>query len=284
MIDSHQHFWDISRNDCMWPDPSLSEIYCSFGIEDFQQAAKGLGINGSVLVQTQPCDSDSDYLLALAKRECFVKAVVAWVDLKAENVENRLDILVANVKFRGIRPMLQAIDDKAWILQDKLKCGLLALVARNLCFDALIQPCHLPVIYELARRYPTLKIVLNHAAKPNVGAGEINSWAQDITHLSACPNVYCKISGLLTEANSQHWQDETIFEPYVKHVLQCFGFKRLMWGSDWPVVNLASSYCAWFEMSRAILVKILSENIKPCDVDVALSAIFNENARQFYSI
>jgi L-fuconolactonase len=166
--------------------------------------------------------------------------------------------------------MLQNLDDDEWILQDANAPTLDAMCQLGLSFDALIFPRHLPVIIELARRYPKLSIVIDHAAKPSIATGDIDTWRADIAAAARLPNVYCKVSGLLTEAGS-NWRREQLI-PYVSALHACFGAERLMWGSDWPVLNLAADYEGWWQISQELL--------RAGDFDL----IAGQTARHFYAI
>lgn len=277
IIDSHQHFWEITREDCAWPTPDLKAIYRSFVLKDYHEQSANLDVTGTVLVQSQPCDSDTDYLLALADRHEFILAVVGWADLEAPDVADRLASLAAHKKLRGLRPMLQAIEDSEWILGSHLQPGIDAMLEQDLRFDALIQPRHLSVIHEFARRNPGLPIVVDHAAKPGIARQEFSNWATGISNLAALENVYCKLSGLLTEAAAEQVAQYEVFAPYVKHLLSCFGAGRLMWGSDWPVVNLATSLREWLQMAQSLLVAGgLTEKER--------SEIFSGTASRFYGL
>lgn len=277
IIDSHQHFWDLDRTDCGWPTSDLQAIYKSFTPEDYRQQTVNLDVVGSVLVQSQACDSDTDYLLALADRHDTVLAVVGWADLAASDVTGRIAALAEHNKLRGLRPMLQAINDNDWILAAELQPGIDAMTEYGLRFDALIQPRHLSAIVAFAERNPDLQIVVDHAAKPDIAAQEFAIWATGMEKLAALGNVYCKVSGLLTEAAADQVARTDVFVPYVQQLVSCFGAARLMWGSDWPVVNLVSSLQEWLQMAQSLLVASgVAEN--------EMSRIFSGTASRFYSL
>lgn len=279
MIDSHQHCWQIAAHGCTWPTADLTAIYRDFGVDDLRLEAEPLAITGSVLVQSQPCDADTDYLLSLAQEHDFIKAVVGWVDMMAPDAPARIAHLAAQSKLRSLRPMLQSLPDDNWILSPGLAPAIAAMLEHKLCFDALVLPRHLPFLREFAARYPHLPIVIDHAAKPSIAAhncAQFCAWSRDISALAESPRVYCKVSGLLTEAGAGQ-SDETL-QCYVDHLLAAFSPERLMWGSDWPVVKLAlnhslASYAAWFAQAKRLLGR-LSET--------ETNAIFAHNARRFY--
>lgn len=280
MIDAHHHCWQLGANGCHWPTADLGAIYRDCGPQELVALAQAAGITGSVLVQSQPCDADTHYLLQLAEGCDFIKAVVGWVDLAAAAAPARIKQLAQHPKLRGLRPMLQGLAQDDWILRPELAPALAAMQACNLRFDALIYSRHLPYIEELARRYPQLLMVLDHAAKPAIGNGAHPSadWCAAISSIARQPNVYCKISGLPTEAAGQ--QGAADFLPYVQLLLAAFGARRLMWGSDWPVLALApnptlATYDGWLKTVQKLL---LDQNMS--DVE----AIFTGTSKSFYRI
>ncbi len=276
MIDAHQHFWDISRKDCVWPTRDMQVIFRSFDMPAYEEEIKEYNFTGSVLVQSQASDSDTDYIVDLASRYENILAVVGWVDFERDDACDRIESLAKHKKLKGLRPMLQSIDDSAWILQEKLGKAIKSMQAQGLCFDALIQPRHLSYIYDFAVRYPDLAVVVDHAAKPNIAKGEFIYWADGLQRVSALDNVFCKLSGLFTEANKEQIADDQTILPYVRHICKSFGAKRIMWGSDWPVVNLVSSFKGWLHSSERLLDKFFDDDEKNC--------VFFETAKKFYRI
>lgn len=281
MIDAHQHIWQIGQHDCRWPTPEDAPLYRDYTLDDVMPLAKSVGVCGTVLVQSQPSERDTCYLLAVAEQNDFVRAVVGWADLAADNAVQRITDLARHRKLRGLRPMLQNLADDRWILQPQLVPAIQAMQENNLSFDALIFPRHLPHIYQFAQAWPALSLVIDHAAKPPV-ALESNEaftlWRDDINRIAELPQVYCKLSGLLTETHAA--QDLDVLRPYVEHIFRAFGAERLMWGSDWPVVCASphyagASYESWFELAQQLIPHRSSQSI---------SRIFNENARAFYRL
>lgn len=279
MIDAHQHCWQIGAHDCTWPTPELLAIYRDFDVAELQALAEPLGVRGSVLVQSQASDKDTDYLLRLAREHEFVCAVVGWVDLAAPDAVARITYLAAQPKLRGLRPMLQALEEDDWILRPELATAIEAMIRNHLCFDALVYTRHLPFLRILAERYPELPIVIDHAAKPPVAAcdaQQYQAWCEAISEFAALPQVYCKVSGLLTEAGSE--QGAEVLTAYTEKLLQIFGAERLLWGSDWPVINLApnrrlANYSAWLTLAKNIFSRRSTAE---------LHAVFDGNARYFY--
>jgi L-fuconolactonase len=199
--------------------------------------------------------------------------VVGWLPLDRPGVEGVLDDLAANPAFRGVRPMIQDIPNEDWMLGKALTPGLCALAERGLSLDALLKPRHLPNLLNLLHRHPDLQVVVDHAAKPEIRQGRFDAWATDMARIAAETNACCKLSGLVTEA-APEWQCEDL-RPYVAHLLECFGPERLMWGSDWPVVNLAGGFARWRDATQQ-LIEELGETER--------DAILGETARRFYRL
>lgn len=253
MIDAHQHFWQIGQHDCCWPTPDLGAIYRDFALTDLVPMALANGVTGSVLVQTQQSDADTDYLLALAAQSDFIKAVVGWVDLASPNAPERIAYLASHPKMRGLRPMLQCLPEDDWILRPELESAIATMKRHKLSFDALVYTRHLPHLEIFARRHPDLPIVIDHAAKPAIIGNDqpADDWCAALARIAALPSIYCKISGLPTEAGRDQGEAELV--PYIKYLVGIFGAERLMWGSDWPVIGLApnkqlATYKNWLNL------------------------------------
>lgn len=281
MIDAHQHCWKPGAHGCVWPTPDLTAIYREFTLEEAGLLAGKQGVTGAVLVQSQQDDADTDYLLALAAGSDFVQAVVGWVDLLSAHAPRRIEQLAAHAKLRGLRPMLQAKPDDNWILQPGLAPAIEVMLQHRLCFDALVLTRHLPGLNRFVQRYPALPVVIDHGAKPpfaHYGGEEYRRWQKEMQQLAQHPQVYCKLSGLVTEMQSG--QGETLLQDCIGQLLGWFGSDRLLWGSDWPVVNLAAngalgSYEYWHQAALRCLAG--------CSVQQR-EAITRDNARRFYRI
>jgi L-fuconolactonase len=273
-IDSHQHFWSLSRNDYSWLTPALEPLYRDFLPADLAPLLTSTHVDRTVLVQAAPTVSETRYLLSLARSCEFVAGVVGWVDM-AGGVEaiDELGDLARDAKFVGIRPMLQDLSNPAWITRSTLAPVTQALVERELCFDALVKPQHLPYLLQFLERHPELRVVVDHGAKPDIANMAWQPWAVGIAEVAEHTGAYCKISGLITEAApSQHYDD---LAPYLDHLLDVFGPGRLMWGSDWPVLNLAGDYTGWHRAAGAWLSR-LSKGER--------AGIEGKNAARFYRL
>ena len=249
IIDAHQHFWQIGRNACTWPTPDLTAIHRDFGPADLAAAAAGLDLAGSVLVQSQASDTDTDYLLDLAAKTPGVLGVVGWTDLAAPDAPARIADLARHPKLKGLRPMLQGLPEDDWITRPALAPAIEAMLTHHLRLDALVFTRHLPHLRLFAEAHPDLPIVIDHGAKPPLADGDLDEWTREISALAPLGNVWCKLSGLPTEAGPDGSPDA--MDRAIDTLLALFGEKRLMWGSDWPVVNLASDYGAWLSRARA---------------------------------
>lgn len=272
-IDAHQHFWQLAARAGGWPPPSLAAIYHDFAPADLAPLLAEHGVQATVLVQSLPSEDDTQWLLALADRADFIRAVVGWTDLLAPDAPAAIARLASHKKLKGLRPMLQDLDDDRWIANPALAPALSAMVEHGLRLDALVLPRHLPALLQCARAYPGLAIVIDHAAKPPIADAAFGQWREHMAQLAALPNVHCKLSGLVTEAKAD-WTVEDL-RPYVDHVLNVFGAQRVIWGSDWPVVDLAGGYGAWLDASETLLAHLGQQD---------RNDIFGLNARRFYSL
>lgn len=269
LIDAHQHFWLLKDRQGQWPPPSLEAIYRDFLPADLKPLMEQADISGTVLVQTMETAADTDFMLALADDNAFIKGVVGWVDMKADNAASEIARRSAHSAFKGVRPMLQDIADVSWIHDVALEPAVNALIEHGLVFDALVLPPHLPYLLRFATKHPDLPIVINHGAKPLIATGHYSVWRKDMAALAALPNLHCKLSGLLTERGEQ--KPEAV-RPYAETILELFGPERVIFGSDWPVLRLAGDYQGWLGFCRDILPE--EHN----------AAVFGGNAVRFYSL
>lgn len=255
-IDAHQHFWALARGDYGWLTPDLSAIYRDFTPDDLAPLLEVAGIDGTVLVQAAPTVAETEYMLSLADRTPFIKGVVGWVDFEASDAPTQIAALAAHPALVGLRPMIQDIADPHWMLGEMLSPAFAELQKHALTFDALTLPQHLGPLRHLLERHPDMRVVIDHGSKPLIRDALITEWSEDMAALASDTTAWCKLSGLVTEANAD-WKIEDL-RPYVDHLLNTFGPSRLIWGSDWPVCTLASSYDRWLETTDMLLGKLNS--------------------------
>ncbi|GAC16901.1 amidohydrolase family protein [Aliiglaciecola lipolytica] len=272
-IDSHQHFWLLSRGDYQWLTPQLDTLYRDYLPTHLIDLMHQANVHKTIVVQAADSVAETHYMLELAGQHDFIAGVVGWIDMLADEAVPQLQQLAGNAKFKGIRPMLQDIEDPAWILNKKLDPVFKALIANGLRFDALVKPVHLPYLVTLLERYPELKVVINHGAKPDIASGDTTLWYQSIRTISEFKNVYCKLSGLITEAG-EHTEYKRI-SPFMQHLYDCFGASHLMYGSDWPVLNLAADYLTWSAYVERFIQDFDSTEQQ---------AIWHDSAAKFYDI
>jgi L-fuconolactonase len=250
-IDAHQHVWTVARGDYGWLTPDLVPLYRDFGLADLMPHLTAAGIEGTILVQAAPTEAETAFMLDIAERAEIVRGVVGWIDFDATDAVARIDAIAARELVVGLRPMVQDIADDDWLLRPALAAHCDAMARHRLVFDALTLPRHLSRLIQVVDRHPGLQFVLDHFSKPHLATGEIAAWKDDIASLAARPNIVCKLSGLVTEA-AKDWQVGDLREA-VDHVIAQFGPQRMLWGSDWPVVNLAGGYAKWFAASETLL-------------------------------
>ena len=273
-IDGHQHFWTTQRDDYGWLTPELELLYRNFGPEDLQPLLHQAGVDHTVLVQAAATTDETRYLLGIAEHHSMVAGVVGWVDMDSptEAIE-ALDEFLQHQKFVGVRPMIQDNEDPAWIDRPELGIVLDALVEKSVRFDALVRSVHLPFLLSCLTRHPELRVVIDHGAKPDIAGGEWQPWADSIAAIANQTSAYCKVSGLITEADSsQTYGDVT---PYLDHLLDVFGPERLIWGSDWPVLNLVGDYEGWYAASTERLNQLAVQDKEN---------ILGRNAIRFYGL
>lgn len=228
IVDSHQHFWQLSRGDYSWLTPKLAVLYHDFLPEHLVPELNVESVEQTILVQAADTEEETHYLLEIAQRTSFVAGVIGWVDMEDSSVLSQLQNFIKNSYFKGIRPMLQDIDDVNWILKDEFSPIFAFMAESNLTFDALIKDIHLLNIQTLSERHPTLNIVINHCAKPNLSKRPSDFWKNRMTSVATCKNVFIKFSGLLTEAPPGQVGIDVI-QPYFDHIMDVFGSNRIMW-------------------------------------------------------
>ena len=250
-LDSHLHVWTLARGDYTWLTPDLSEIYKDFSINDAWPEAEQAGVQRFILVQAAASAAETDFLLSLAAADKRVAGVVGWVDFQSETAADEVRRGAAQEGLVGVRPMIADLPDPRWILQDECAPALKAMNESGLVFDGHARPDLISVMTTLAQSYPDLSIVVNHAGKPPIASGDLDDWRADIKALSACPNVFTKLSGLLTEAGAR--TNDDAIGAVVEHVVSCFGHERVLWGSDWPVLTMVASCADWAAQSERLI-------------------------------
>jgi L-fuconolactonase len=273
-IDSHQHFWlyDPARHE--WITEDMSAIRKDFLPKDFESILKQNGINGSVLVQVDQTEAENEFQLKNAEENNFVKGVVGWVDLQATNVEERLDSYKQYKKIKGFRHILQGEKDRALMLKPAFMNGIRKLKKFDYTYDILIYTDQLKCTKEFVAAFPDQPFVIDHLAKPNIKEHKLDEWKKDIEAVAQHKNVYCKISGMVTEADWFNWKKKD-FKPYLDVIVEAFGISRIMYGSDWPVCLVAATY--------AQVKDVVSDYFSTFSKDEQ-EKFFGKNAIKFYGL
>lgn len=240
-IDAHQHFWIFDPVRDAWINDDMSVIQRDFLPADLAPVLQENHVNGCVAVQADQSEEETNFLLDLAGRHDFIKGVVGWVDLRSPALASRLLHFSQFPKLKGFRHIVQGEPDNRFLLREDFCRGVQALAQYDLTYDILIYPIQLPAAEEFVQRFPEQRLVIDHMAKPYIKKGDIKDWEKSMRNIARSGNVYCKISGLVTEADWQHWKPEDM-KTYLNVVLEAFGPARLMYGSDWPVCLVAGNY------------------------------------------
>ncbi|MBZ5855930.1 amidohydrolase family protein [Flavihumibacter profundi] len=240
-IDAHQHFWKFDPVRDAWINEDMHLIRRDFMPEDLLPELVAAGISGTIAVQADQSENETEFLLELSRQNDFIKGVVGWVDLCSGGIEERLQYFKQFEKIRGFRHVLQGEADRAFMLTPAFLKGISLLRKFGFTYDILIYPDQLTYSLTLCRNFPDQPFIIDHLAKPYIKKGEISDWKRDISAFKSCDNVYCKVSGIITEANWETWKADDIF-PYLDVVVETFGVDRLVFGSDWPVCRVAGNY------------------------------------------
>ncbi len=241
IIDSHQHFWNYEPKKHEWIDDSMSVIRRDFLPSDLKKVYQENNINGCVAVQADQTTVETDFLIQLSKENDFIKGIVGWVDLRSDVVESDLDKYSEFNSVKGFRHVVQGEPDHNFLLRKNFLRGISLLEKKHFTYDILIFPHQLGATLEFVKQFPNQKFVIDHIAKPYIKDGFYDGWAALIQEVAKQENVYCKVSGMITEADFNHWNPEQI-HPYLNVVLEAFGADRIMFGSDWPVCLVAGNY------------------------------------------
>lgn len=270
-IDAHQHFWKPERADYGWLTPDLKKLYRDFLPSDLAPLLEKHGIEKTILVQAAPTEEETLFMLDLAKENAFIAGVVGWTDFEDDSVAGNIARLADHERLAGLRPMVQDLPDDGWLARRSLAPAFEAMIAHGLVFDALLLPRHVKRLFPVLERHPELTVVIDHAAKPTLRTGVEKSWFDEMARAAKSPKVYCKLSGLVTEARPDWTTGDLV--PVVDHLLQHFGPERLIWGSDWPVLTLAGTYDRWVEATEKLLASLSDEE---------KGAILGGNAEKVY--
>jgi L-fuconolactonase len=273
-IDAHQHFWNFDPQQHSWIDESMQAIRRDFSPADLEPVLAQHGFDGCVTVQVDQTEEETISLLKLADEHAFIKGVVGWIDLQASNIEERLEGFQQFPKLKGFRHIVQGESDPDFLKRPSFRNGIQHLQRFDYTYDILIYPHQLKAAIDFAAAFPQQKFVLDHLAKPYIKKGLIDEWHGDLKKLAALDNVWCKVSGLVTEA---HWQQhkQNDFIPYIEAAIEAFGINRLMFGSDWPVCLVAAPYEKVLNIVHGVFKKF-SESEQ--------AAFFGLNASNFYKL
>lgn len=273
-IDAHQHFWKYTPEEYEWIDESMAAIRRDFLPEDLQTEIRQTGIDGVVAVQARQTLEETRWLLDLVSQYDFIRGVVGWVPLTSPDLRSVLDNLSRDRKLKAVRHVLQGEADDRYMLREDFGRGIELLKEFKLTYDILVFERHLPHATKFVRSHPEQMFVLDHIAKPRIGDGILSPWRENICSLAKYPNVYCKLSGMVTEADYQAWKEDDL-KPYFDVVLDAFGPERVLFGSDWPVCLVAASYQTWWA--------VVSNQISELS-DSEQSAILGATATRVYHL
>jgi len=273
-IDAHQHFWLYNALEYAWIDNSMATLRRNFLPNDLAVELKSAGFDGSIAVQARQSLEETRWLLELAGKSASIVGVVGWIDLQAPDVRSQLKPLVHNPKLVGVRHIVQSEPDEGFLLRPDFLRGISILEEFDLAYDLLIYTQHLPVAIEFVQKFPRQRFVVDHLAKPPIKSAKLDSWAQGFRDLAKFPNVHCKVSGLVTEADWQGWTPDQI-RPCLDAAFESFGPERLMIGSDWPVCLVAASYTTVIQLARDYIAARSPQS---------LSAVLGGNAARFYGL
>jgi L-fuconolactonase len=273
-IDSHQHFWKYDPIRDSWITEEMSVIRKDFLPTDLKPLLQQNKIDGCVIVQSDQSEIENDFQLNNAVQHSFIKGVVGWIDLCSPNVEQSLEFYSGFHLMKGFRHVLQGEKDRAFMLRPDFKNGISLLNKYNFSYDILIFPDQLGYTLELVKAFPEQRFVIDHVAKPYIKDKKIDEWKKDMKAIADCKNVYCKVSGMVTEADWKNWKKEDL-TPYMDMVTEAFGVQRIMFGSDWPVCLVASSYDKWVETVQTYFASFSSSEQE---------LVFGGNAIKFYNL
>jgi L-fuconolactonase len=274
IVDSHQHFWQVGHFDYPWMSPEVDVLYRDYLPPTLEPMLKACGVAQTVVVQASNSLAETYWLLSLAERYPFIAGVVGWVDLTDAGVEQELEVLTANPTFKGVRHLVESEPAEDWLVRPDVLRGLGVLETHHVSYDLLVHPRHLKHVKRVAESCPALRLVIDHMAKPQVASGAVKEWAAEMKAVATYPNISCKLSGLVTEADLASWTADD-FRPFVESALEYFGPRRIMFGSDYPVCLRAASYARVLEAFQLLLAGLRDQDRE---------RIFAGNATEFYRL
>lgn len=274
-IDSHQHFWKAARGDYHWMSIKVPVLCRDYLPKDLRPLLVKNRIDKTIVVQAAQTEAETDFLLDLAIKTDFIAGVIGWLDMESPNFAGELERYSKRQKFLGIRPMLQDLPDDDWILRPRVMDSLKLIAQRGIPFEFLTYTRHLPHVLKALEAIPNLHAVVDHVSKPEIKNQKLDPWRSLMSEVATYPGIHCKLSGMITEADHHAWKVDDL-QPYVEHVLKCFGFGRVMFGSDWPVCLLAGSYD---QVVGALQTSLKSHLDERREADV-----FGGNAARFYKL
>lgn len=255
-IDAHHHLWKYSAAEYGWINPEMRAIRRDFLPEELEKLMHHFGIEGTVAVQARQTLEETAWLLELARKHAVMRGVVGWVPLtEGAGVKRHLERFAGDKRLRGVRHVIHDEADPRYILREDFNAGVGSLREFGLRYDILIFEKHLPAAIEFVDRHPNQVFILDHVAKPRIKERVMSPWDRNMLEIAKRPNVYCKVSGMVTEADPKRWTPADL-QPYIDVVLRAFGPKRLMYGSDWPVMLLAGEYVRWYDVVTNAISKL----------------------------
>jgi len=273
IVDTHQHFWKYDPVNYDWITEQMSVIRRDFLPTDLAEVLAENKVESCISVQANQTEEETEWLVKMADENDFIAGVVGWVDLRSNSIAERLHYFRQYKKLKGFRHVLQG-EEPSFMLQKEFLNGIGKLHQHGFTYDILVFPHHLSAVSDLVKQFPDQRFVIDHLAKPYIKDGKIDEWKAAMERISKYQNVYCKLSGIVTEADWQNWTKETL-KPYIDAVVQSFGTDRIMFGSDWPVCLVASSYEKWLTVLKEYFTTFSGAEQEN---------VFNKNAGRFYNL
>jgi L-fuconolactonase len=274
-IDGHQHFWKATRGDYHWMDPNVPILCRDYLPDDLLPHLVKHGIARTILVQAAQTVEETDFLLELAAQNPFIAGVIGWLDMESPDFPRQFELYRRNPRFLGLRPMLQDSSDSQWIIRPQVLKSLQLVADADFPFEFLTYTRHLPYVLQALESAGPLRAVIDHISKPEIKEGKLEPWKRLMARAAQHKNLYCKLSGMITEADPRHWSADDL-RPYIEHTVDCFGWDRVIFGSDWPVCLLAGSYDQ--------VIQALIEVLGPRMDAKSEGKLFCMNAIDFYKL